>query len=102
MRQGVKLEVAMDASALAAKAGELSPRLVILDLSTPRLDVSGTIGSLTADASARPMIIAFGPHVHEALLAAAREAGCDRVLSRGQFHAQVDELLKAASQGAAE
>jgi DNA-binding response OmpR family regulator len=92
-RQGVALQVAMDASVMAASAAELSPELVILDLSTPRLDLCGTIGALTANASKRPTIIAFGPHVHEGLLAAAREAGCDRVMSRGQFHAQVDKLL---------
>jgi AmiR/NasT family two-component response regulator len=102
MRQSVRLEVAMDASALAGKAAEARPRLVILDLSTPRLDIAAAVRGLTFDAPVRPTIVAFGPHVHEALLAAASAAGCDRVLSRGQFHAHVDELLSGASHSAAE
>ena len=31
-------------------------------------------------------LLAFGPHVHKAKLEAAQAAGCDFVLSRGQFH----------------
>jgi hypothetical protein len=41
--------------------------------------------------------IAFGPHVQESLLAAARTAGCNRILSRGQFHAQIGEILNTQS-----
>ncbi|HVU86813.1 MAG TPA: hypothetical protein VHD36_05800 [Pirellulales bacterium] len=96
-RQGAKLEVALDAAALVEKAATLLPKLVILDLSTPRTDVAAVVREFTAKIPIRPAIIAFGPHVHEGLLAAARTAGCDRVLSRGQFHAQVDELLSAVT-----
>ena len=39
-------------------------------------------------------LVAFGPHVHKAKLAAAAAAGFGLVLSRGQFYAQMDELLK--------
>ncbi len=99
-RQGVRLEVALDASSLVEKVGQLSPRLVILDLGTPRLDVAAVVRALTGSATARPSIIAFGPHVHEALLSAASAAGCDRVLSRGHFHAHIDGLLSANSQPA--
>lgn len=101
-RQGVQLAVAMDSSMLAGKAAEQSTRLVILDLSTPRLDIAGAVRAVIDHAPTRPTIIAFGPHVHEGLLAAARDAGCDRVLSRGQFHSQIDELLKAASESVVE
>jgi hypothetical protein len=41
----------------------------------------------------RPRVIAFGPHVHEERLQAARKAGCDEVVSRGQFFAQVEGML---------
>jgi hypothetical protein len=39
-------------------------------------------------------IIAFGSHVHEARLACAEQAGCDLVLSRGQFSARPAEYLR--------
>jgi hypothetical protein len=32
--------------------------------------------------------------VHEGLLAAAQGAGCDEVLSRGQFFAQLDGIVR--------
>jgi len=42
-------------------------------------------------------VVAFGPHVHEERLAAAREAGCDEVLSRGEFFARVNAIVQGSS-----
>ncbi|HVX59983.1 MAG TPA: hypothetical protein VHC19_05275 [Pirellulales bacterium] len=92
-RAGVDLTVAMSVAALLEKAGALNPELVILDLAAPGIVPGELIGQLKALASA-PRVIAFGPHVHEAKLAAAAEAGCDAVLARGQFYAQLESLLK--------
>lgn len=48
-------------------------------------------------------VVAYGPHVDEALLAKAREAGCDQVLTRGQFNQQAALLLQPnSSSGLAE
>lgn len=68
-------------------------KFLIIDLSTPSLNVKSLVDQLKALTQNRPHIIAFGPHVHEQRLAAAREAGCDEVVSRGQFFAQVDAML---------
>lgn len=38
-------------------------------------------------------IIAFGPHVDDAALEAARQAGIDDVMPRSQFFRQINELL---------
>jgi hypothetical protein len=51
------------------------------------------VAQLKTTPGAPPTIIAFGPHVHEALLDAATQAGCDEVFSRGQFFAQLDEII---------
>jgi AmiR/NasT family two-component response regulator len=98
-RQNVMLDVAYDVASLTEKASARQPALVIVDLSVPRLDVAALVMSLKQNVTAPRGILAFGPHVHEGLLQAARDAGCDAVLSRGQFHARVDELLQAASSG---
>ncbi len=41
-------------------------------------------------------VIAFGAHVATDRLAAAREAGCDEVMPRGRFSAQLVEILTTA------
>ena len=67
--------------------------LLIVDLSVPALDVAALIEQLRLRDATATRVIAFGPHVHEARLAAAREAGCDEVVSRGQFFSQLDTLV---------
>ncbi len=38
--------------------------------------------------------IAFGPHVQGQRLAAAQQAGCQQVISRGQISSQIDRLME--------
>ncbi len=92
-RAGTELDVALTADALIAKAEATGPMLVILDLSHPGLDVAATLARLKPLLSEGAVTIAFGPHVHRERLEAARAAGCDRVLSRGEFHARMEELF---------
>jgi DNA-binding response OmpR family regulator len=89
---GVKLNVADSVDGVCANATASVPKLAILDLASPLVDVSTLVPRLRA-LSPSPHIIAFGPHVHDEKLAAARTAGCDEVLTRGQFHAQTAEIL---------
>lgn len=72
-------------------------RLVLVDLGMQGLDLTAVVMAIRA-ASTRAQIIAFGPHVDEALLAGAKSAGCDVVLPRSQFHKQYVDLLRAAGQ----
>ena len=68
-------------------------RLVIVELSTSALDVAAVVSQLRKGESTGPRVIAFGPHVHEQRLGEAREAGCDLVVTRGQFFSQLDAML---------
>lgn len=68
--------------------------LLIVDLSAPSLDIKALIEQVKTATTTPPRIITFGPHVHEERLAAAREAGCDEVVSRGQFFSQLDKMLE--------
>lgn len=68
-------------------------KLVLIDLTTPELDVAGVVQALKA-LDAPPAVVAFGPHVHTARLQAAAEAGCDAVLTRGQMHSQAVEWIE--------
>ena len=69
------------------------PKLIVLDLNSPLGDVSQVVATLKC-LSPPPQVIAFGPHVHEAKLQAAVNAGCDAVFVRGQFHAQAAEIFR--------
>ena len=83
----------------AEQADRVLPRrtaadVVIVDLAMPIARRRRRSSSrLKPGRRRRPTIVAFGPHVHEERLAAAREAGCDEVVSRGQFFAQLDAIL---------
>ncbi len=63
-----------------------------IDLESPGLDLPALIAKVRAVAP-KARIIAFGPHVQTPKLAAAQAAGCDVVLTRGQFHVQLGNLL---------
>ena len=62
---------------------------IIVDLGT----WSGELQLMRQLCPSTAKLVAFGPHVHKAKLDAARAAGFDLVLSRGEFHARVDQLL---------
>jgi hypothetical protein len=61
--------------------------LVLIDLARA-VDLSAV-----RRAAPHSRIIAFGPHVDDAALEAARQAGIDDVMPRSQFFRQVSELL---------
>lgn len=71
------------------------PEIILLDLSLPGLQIQTTVDELRA-AAAQARIIAYGPHVHVAKLEAAQAAGCDMVLSNGQFDRSFTSLLTNA------
>lgn len=91
-RVGTTIHAASSVDALLSAAETAEPRLVILDLSHPGLDIAKLVAKLKVLRPAAT-IIAFGPHVHKGRLAAAEAAGCDTVMSRGQFHAGMDDIL---------
>lgn len=73
-------------------------RGVVIDLRTPGIDHAELVAGLRA-ANSTVTIVACGPHVHEASLNAAREAGCDVVATRGQFERDAEAILTAMSAG---
>jgi DNA-binding response OmpR family regulator len=90
---GMKVRTAAGAGSAVECCAAEPVKFLIIDLSTRSLNVKALVDQLPTSATHRPHVIAFGPHVHEERLAAARDAGCDTVLSRGQFFAQVDGLV---------
>jgi CheY-like chemotaxis protein len=88
---GRSADVAASGAAAGQRLSESSAyRLVIVDLETPGLQIDAL---LAARQEPRPAVIAYGPHVQVPRLQAARQAGCDLVLTRGQFDGALPELL---------
>ena len=80
---------------VAAALREHRPHTVVIDLDRDALDPIGVIHDLQADADrARLRVIGFASHVHADRLRLAREAGCDRVLARSGFVADLPALLR--------
>lgn len=92
-RAGVKLLIAGSEAQLAARAAEGDVDLVVVDLSHPGIDPTRVMQELSPLLGEASRTLAFGPHVHKPLLEAAAAAGFDAVMSRGQFHASMDQLL---------
>ena len=88
---GVPLAIALSPADLNDRLCR-GTRLVMVDLSQAGLSVGDVVAVARAGAP-QAQIIAFGPHVEEGLLAAAREAGCDFVMSNGQFHREHEAIL---------
>jgi len=81
---------------ILAKARELTPSLIIIDLNSPKADPIATIAALKADpALASIPAIGFASHVHAELIAAARTAGADQVLARSAFAGNLAAILTA-------
>ncbi len=70
-----------------------SVRFVVLDLST-RSGLISSIAGLCAERCPQATLIAYGPHVHVDRLSAARESGIAKVMTNGQFNAQLPQLFQ--------
>ncbi|MGD9637375.1 MAG: hypothetical protein AB7G28_00280 [Pirellulales bacterium] len=90
---GVAYRMVGSVDAAVGASSAMTTPLVIVDLAMTGIDVSALVDRLKGPGEVGTTILAFGPHVHEALLHAARDAGCDQVLTRGQFMSQLDAII---------
>jgi len=91
---GVEMVLVVNAGQLPDKL-TADCRLVLVDLTSERLNLSSVVSAVRAGAPTAK-VIAYGAHVDHAGLADASEAGCDQVLTRNQFNQRYVELLQAA------
>ncbi len=89
---GLRVEVRGDVAQAVESACDPDCRCLMIDLEKPGLSVADLIAGLSTEP--RPYIIAFGPHVRTALFEEARNAGCDDVLPRGRFSAELPQILQ--------
>jgi DNA-binding NarL/FixJ family response regulator len=89
--RAAKLEVqnARSIDQLSKLMAATTPRCIIIDLQNPGMSISDLMQALPQP---RPFVVGYGSHVDTATLQAARDAGCNLVLTRSKF---VDELDKS-------
>ena len=72
------------------------PALVIFDLNAEGCRPLEAIRRLKADPELKAVVVlGFLSHVQQDLKTAALDAGCDRVMARSAFTAQLPEILRA-------
>lgn len=101
-RAGTKLIVAGGTDEAVTAHDVHQTGCVYLDLSLSGLDVKRLVDALRAADNPPATIAAFGPHVQQARLERARQAGCDRTLSRGQFHREMEQLFSGGEASSAD
>lgn len=87
------LELAMSVPKLLERAAADGVKLIILDLAFRGCDPATLVPQLKQLAPVAK-IIAYGPHVQDTQLLAAQSAGCDEVLTRGQFSQEAAAILR--------
>jgi DNA-binding NarL/FixJ family response regulator len=90
---GWPLEMAASVDAVLEKAASHEVVLLIIDLGKFAAQTPELLADLRPG-STEMHVVAYGPHVDEASLAAARQAGCDEVLSQGQFNQLAGQILQ--------
>ena len=93
-RGGVVLQTVSSGDALVAAAAAQTHRLVLVDLNA-RQGALAAVEQLRAAGNAQP-IVGFLSHVQIELAEKARAAGCQEVLPRSKFSANLAEILQRA------
>ena len=82
-------------AAFLRKVVDLRPALLLVDTDSRLIPWERWIQTLKTSAATRRIpILAFGPHVEERQLTAARDAGADQALPRGQLLGSLDSLIR--------
>lgn len=91
---GCDVQEVLSADSLRKAIDQEAAQFVVLDLTCAGVrDELGELVPFLKSQSSPPTVIAYGPHVQEGALATAEEAGCDRVMTRGQLHRELDRLF---------
>jgi PleD family two-component response regulator len=88
---------ARSSAAAMLEMNKSRPKLVILDLDSPRTDPIGILGTMKHDNALRDIpAIGFVSHVRADLIQAAQDAGAEEVLPRSAFTSRLPEILSRA------
>jgi ActR/RegA family two-component response regulator len=87
---GLRLLAARDVQRLMEHLRSQTPNCVVIDLGQTLVE---KVAKVIKELHPQVRLVGYGSHVDTAALEAARAAGCDAVLTRGQVAAELPELL---------
>jgi DNA-binding NarL/FixJ family response regulator len=79
---------------VAEQVALVKPEVLLIDLAAPALDSVNAIRAIKASDQRGTVVIGYVDHTREDVMQAARDAGCDQVLSKGEFARRLPELLQ--------
>jgi CheY-like chemotaxis protein len=91
---GHRVLVAGDVALAAQMIEQWRPKVVFVDLAAGELVSAPALIAFQKTAGPATPFVAFGSHVDTAALAAAEAAGCNPVLPRSKFSAELPELIR--------
>lgn len=86
----------MDVERLNEELGEGTAILVLVDLEAEPDFWEEAVKTVLALGAGRPQIVGYGGHTNVTMLQKAEEAGCDLVLTKGQFSRDLAKLIAEA------
>jgi hypothetical protein len=89
-----RIVVASDQSLAISLIEKWHPRVVFVDLTAGEVAEPDALIAFQKLAGADTWFVAFGPHVDADALDAARAAGCQVVMPRSKFSAELPDLLR--------
>ena len=98
---GYRMRVAGDVSIARMQIQKWQPRVVFIDLTAGDLVAPAALRAYQQIAGPATWFVAAGPHVQADTLAAARAAGCQAVMPRSQFAAELPALMQRYFSGPA-
>jgi hypothetical protein len=90
---GYRVLVAGSPLLAASMIEQYRPRVVFIDLAATDLAAPQMLRDYQKLTGSETVFIAFGSHVDADVLAAARAAGCDPVMPRSKFSAELPALI---------
>ena len=90
------LKTANSVAAAAKMIQSDQPRLLLVDLQTPALQIAEITSFLQSiNGPDRLRAVAYAQHVNKDLLDEAKDAGFDQILTRGQMHNNIASVVVA-------
>lgn len=91
--RGKKIDWVPRGADIAAEVAKDQPDVLLIDLGSQKFDAIAAVKQVKSGACKACTVIGYVDHTREDLIEQARAAGCDQVMSKGEFARRLPELL---------